>query len=120
MGVPNGTSSGVLFILVHIILQKVSCYSGSGRQLIETGKAPEVKQIRKDMAHPISSSPHASLMPTAERRPIQYAAIASLAAAVLFSWAHFERYFLHHPANCRWNALTKGKFISSVGSEVRK
>ena len=63
------------------------------RQLIETGKAPEVKQIRKDMAHPISSSPHASLMPTAERRPIQYAAIASLAATVLFGWAIFERYF---------------------------
>ena len=63
------------------------------RQLIETGKAPEVKQIRKDMAHPISASPHASLMPTAERRPIQYAAIASLAAAVLFGWAIFERYF---------------------------
>ena len=32
-------------------------------------------------------------MPTAERRPIQYAAIASLAAAVLFGWALFERYF---------------------------
>ena len=105
MGMPNGTSSGVLYFGAHNTPESFLLFGEWKRQLIETGKAPEVKQIRKDMAHPISSSPHASLMPTAERRPIQYAAIASLAAAVFIRLGPLRTilFFIHPGSNCRWN-----------------
>ena len=53
------------------------------RRLVETGVAPEVKTIRKDLAQQSTPSPHLPLGGPAERKPGQLALIAGVASVIL-------------------------------------
>ena len=64
------------------------------RQLVENGKPPEVKQVRKEMAHQGLSGPHHPLQAAEGKKMAQYAVFASVAIALLLATALLDRYFL--------------------------
>ena len=63
------------------------------RRLVESGKPPEVKQVRKELAHQGISAPHRPRQTIDGQRQVQYAVYASVAAALLLAWAMMDRYF---------------------------
>lgn len=68
------------------------------RRLVETGEAPEVKQVRKEMGHSGLPAPHTALSPHEQQKSTQYAIYASVAASVFLAWGLLDRYFLSSPA----------------------
>ena len=68
------------------------------RRLVETGEAPEVKQVRKEMGHGGLPAPHTALSPNEQPKSVQYAIYASVAASIFLAWGLLDRYFLSSPA----------------------
>ncbi|MDB4338904.1 hypothetical protein OAA19_02215 [Rubripirellula sp.] len=63
------------------------------RRLVESGVPTEVKELRKEMAHADLPQLHLPAQDVSAPRPMAYAKIASVAAAVFFAWVACDRYF---------------------------
>ena len=61
------------------------------RRLIASGEPPEVKQVRKELAHQALPTPHRPPQPAGREKPLQYALSVSVAAAALLLWAAIHR-----------------------------
>ena len=55
------------------------------RRLVETGSAPEVKKLRKELAQQAIPSPHLHLSAPVERNPLQLATLAGAAFLLFFA-----------------------------------